>query len=106
MGMPLSYAFDAFGKEAEPPTTTTGIQFTETMRGYFSVHEREDYDRAYATGKEENSPFEFTLTIHSEDVDSLININIHEAGMIGTMKAPALSAAPMTALQILVCEKG
>ena len=100
MGRTLSYAFDSFENEPEPYTVEpTGIQFTETMKGYFSLNESQDYDKAFAKGKEENSPFEFTLTIHSEDVDSLINIDMHEAGMIGTMTAPALSAAPMTALQ-------
>src|SRR5690606_23181984 len=38
-------------------------------------------------------------TIQSEDVDSLINIHIHEAGMIGTMTAPALSESPLSAFQ-------
>ena len=100
MGRPLNYTFDTFGNEPELYTVEpTGIQFTETMKGYFSLSEISDYDKSYISGKEENSPFEFTLTIHSEDVDSLININIHEAGMIGTMTAPALSKAPLSAFQ-------
>lgn len=97
MGRTLSYEFSAFGNGAEiQKTESTGIQFTETMKGYFSLHELGDYDKAYSKGKEQNSPFEFTLTIQSEDVDSLININIHEAGMIGTMKATALSITPLS----------
>lgn len=100
MGRPLSYAFDSAGKAtAVRDTSTIGVQFTETMRGYFSTHEMSSYDAAYGRGKEENSPFEFTLTIQSEDVDSLINISEHEAGLFGTMYAPALSSAPLAAFK-------
>jgi len=100
IGRPLSYALGDV--EDEPGRYTvepTGIQFTETMKGFFSLDEIHDYDAAYAKGNEGNSPFEFTLTIQSEDVDSLININIHEAGMFGTMTAPALSKSPLSAFQ-------
>src|SRR5690606_37618607 len=77
---------------------TVGISFTETMKGFFSLNETGDYETGYKKGKDENSPFEFTLTVISEDVQSLVTINVHEAGMIGTMEAPALSDQPLTAL--------
>ncbi len=100
MGRTLSYEFSSFGNGAALQTPeSTGIQFTETMKGYFSLHELDDYDMAYAKGKEENSPFEFTLTILSDDVDALVDINIHEARMLGTMKAPALSTGALSAFQ-------
>src|SRR5690606_34560986 len=92
--------FDSVGEASDPrDTSTIGVQFTETMRGYFSTHEISSYDLAYDRGKEENSPFEFTLTIQSEDVDSLINISDHEAGLFGTMYAPALSSTPLSAFK-------
>lgn len=100
MGLSISYAFDSAGEVAKlGDTSTTAVQFTETMKGYFSMHELTSYDLAYDRGKKENSPFEFTLTIQSEDVDSLINISDHEAGLFGTMYAPALSSAPLSAFE-------
>src|SRR5690606_39030274 len=99
MDLPLSYNFKPVSNEngrlREEPV---GISFTETMKGFFSLNETEDYETGYRKGKEENSPFEFTLTIISEDVQSLVTIDVHEAGMIGTMEAPALSEQPLTAL--------
>jgi len=99
LNLPLSYAFGPIPEEngglrKEP----VGVSFTETMKGFFSLNETEDYERGYEKGKTENSAFEFTLTIISEDVQSLVTIDVHEAGMIGTMKAPALSNEPLTAL--------
>lgn len=99
-GLSLSYALDSFdntlGVEGLLPT---GVQFTETMKGYLSLNELSDYGLAYARGKEEHSSFEFTLTVLSEDVDSFVNISRHTAGLLGTMTAPQLSGAPLTALQ-------
>lgn len=99
MGWNLSYEFPPVEPEIMDLTEEPiGVLFTETMKGYFSLGELEDYDKAYEVGKQQHSAFEFTLTILSEDVDSLVNINIHEAAMIGTMNAPALSEFPLTAL--------
>ena len=42
-----------------------GLQFRETMRGYFSTEVHDDYQRAAERGKQDNSPFEFTLTVTS-----------------------------------------
>ena len=71
-----------------------GIQFTETMRGYFSKDVQDDYQKGYDQGKASNSPFEFTLTIQSQDVKKLIEEPTHQAALYGTMTAPALSATP------------
>jgi cholesterol oxidase len=67
------------------------------MRGYFSINETADYGRGFEKGKQESSPFEFTLTIRSEDVETLLSDKDHDAPMIGTMTAPALSAYPLMA---------
>lgn len=99
MNLSLSYNFDPVVEEdlvlREEPL---GVQFTETMKGFFSLNETGDYESGYKKGKQENSSFEFTLTILSEDVQSFVDISIHEAGMIGTMEAPALSDHPLIAL--------
>lgn len=95
----LDYGFPARKEKDQAPETKPGVQFTETMKGYFSLNEKEDFGKGFDLGKKENSPFEFTLTIRSEDVASLVNVPTHQAGMFGSMTAPALSAAPMTALE-------
>lgn len=99
MGLSIPYGFDPAFDEHESSLEPVGVQFTETMRGYFSLEEKDDYERGYELGKQKGSTFEFTLTILSPDVNSLVNIKAHEARMIGTMKAPFLSDQPLTALQ-------
>lgn len=83
-------------------TTTTapakvGIQFTETMRGYFSTAvTNDDYQKASQQGKQDNSKFEFTLTVTSDDLDKMLTDESHKAKMFGTVTAPALSFKPLT----------
>ncbi len=76
---------------------TLGIQFTETMRGYFSTEEKADFKQAAASGKSSGSPFEFTLTIICDDLDQTINDEQHQGNIVGSVVAPALSEAPLTA---------
>ncbi|MDE3178210.1 MAG: GMC family oxidoreductase [Acidobacteriota bacterium] len=72
-----------------------GIEFTETMTGYFSNEVKDDYERGEERGKAANSPLTFTLTIVSEDVESMLKDPDHKARMVGTVVAPALSPAPL-----------
>lgn len=74
-----------------------GIQFTETMRGWFSSKVKDDYARAADQGKADGSPFAFTLTIRSDDMDAMLSDPQHAARIVGSVEAPALSATPMTA---------
>jgi cholesterol oxidase len=91
----LKYDYPSFYiKENAKPNT--GIQFTESMTGYFSSNEKEDYTKARDLGKKENSPFRFVLTIQSQDIDAFIEDPNHKAGMFGTIVAPALSPDPLT----------
>ncbi len=92
----ISYDFDIKDAKQDVPRKP-GVQFTETMKGYFSLNETTDYEKGFDLGKKENSPFEFTLTIRSEDVETFLSEPDHEAGMIGTMEAPKLSNAPLSA---------
>lgn len=94
----LEYAFKPISKRDAAPITKPGVQFTESMKGYFSLDETEDYGKGFEKGKASSSPFEFTLTIKSHDVAAFVDIASHEAGMFGTMLAPSLSKFPLTAV--------
>jgi hypothetical protein len=51
-------------------TRMVGIRFTETMRGFFSIAVKDSrYEEAERLGRQEKTPFEFTLTITADDVD-------------------------------------
>ncbi|HAQ20765.1 MAG TPA: GMC family oxidoreductase [Prolixibacteraceae bacterium] len=75
-----------------------GVSFTETMRGYISLNEKSDYKKGYDEGQKNNSPFDFTLTIQSQDVEAFDADSNHKAEMIGTVNCPALSKYPITAI--------
>lgn len=94
----LNYDFPEIQVKS-PAEVKPGVQFTETMKGYFSLNEKDDYEKAFELGKKENSTFEFTLTIRSDDVDTFVTDKDHLGGMIGTMMAPTLSAEPLIAYQ-------
>lgn len=73
-----------------------GIQFTETMRGYFSTKVKNDYQLAAQQGKQDNSQFEFTLTVSSDDLDKMLTDESHKATLVGSVIAPILSPKPLT----------
>lgn len=98
IGTKLDYGLKSIPEKDSKPILKPGVQFTESMKGYFSLDETDDYERGFEKGKAADSPFEFTLTIKSEDVESFVGIATHEAGMFGTMLAPALSRFPLTAV--------
>lgn len=72
-----------------------GIRFTEAMRGWFSIRERDDFERAAKIAEQEDSPFEFILTVSSTDVEAMLADPQHEASMTGTVRSPVLSAEPL-----------
>ena len=76
-----------------------GLQFTETMRGYFSARVTDDYQRGVQQGKQDDSPLHFTLTVHSADVQHMLADPQHTATITGTVNAPALSPQPLTITQ-------
>ncbi|MDZ7606273.1 MAG: hypothetical protein U5K79_11965 [Cyclobacteriaceae bacterium] len=51
----LDYGFGAIPKR-ETADLKTGVQFTETMRGDFSLNEKEDLDKAHDLGEKKNLP--------------------------------------------------
>jgi cholesterol oxidase len=98
--MALDYGFtiDYDYKEFDIPDETIkpGIQFTETMKGYFSSDEKTDFEKGAAAGKLSNCEFEFTLTVTSDDVLTMLHTSEHQAALEGVVTAPALSVKPMT----------
>lgn len=76
--------------------TPVGIEFTETMRGFLSTSEKQDYQRGFEQGRKDGTPFEFTVTVVANDLDRLLKDPEHEASMSGTAQAPALSGKPLT----------
>jgi cholesterol oxidase len=94
-GLTINYDFPEVTPQ-EKKLKPVGLQFTETMTGYFSTEEKNDYQRAHDLGKKEHSPFTFTLTIISDDLDKMLTSDQHQAGMVGTVTAPALSPMPLT----------
>ena len=73
-----------------------GVSFTETMRGFISMDEKSDYKKGFDEGQKNNSPFDFTLTIQSQDVEAFDADSSHKAEMIGNVNCPALSKYPIT----------
>ncbi len=81
---------------ASQPAVKTGIQFTETMRGYLAKGATGDFEAAARQGQQQNSPFQFTLTVASDDLDNTLNNPEHPASMSGTVTAPVLSDQPLS----------
>jgi cholesterol oxidase len=95
MSKSISYSLPSVPHFAST-TPAPSVQFTETMKGFFSKGEKEDYERGYLSGKQHCSPFLFTLTIQTEDIDAFIKDVEHKGYMAGSVIAPALSDKPLT----------
>ena len=81
----------------EPESRKLGIQFTETMQGYFSTKVMDDYERGAEQGRLDESEFRFVVTVVSDDMDTMLKDPNHEASIVGTVTAPAISDRPLTA---------
>jgi len=95
-GWKIDYALPS-KPAAAPQAAAMGIQFTETMRGFFSTEVKDDYVAGAAAGEAAGSSLAFTLTIVSEDLNDMLANPQHQARMFGTVVAPALSARPLSA---------
>ncbi len=93
-GFTIDYSY----KEINLPDNALkpGIQFTEAMKGYFSTNEKESFEKGQKAGKESNSVFNFTLTVVSDDVETMLKEPNHQARLAGIVQAPALSSKPLT----------
>ena len=85
-------------KSEAPPKL--GVRFSESMSGYFSTSvtdEAEDaYQRGTEQGRADGSPFQFILTIISDDLERTIADVNYVSPMLGSVLAPALSAHALT----------
>jgi hypothetical protein len=55
------------------------------MKGFFSAAVKDDdYLRGESSGKSDGSPFQFTLTVASDDVQKMVSDSQHPAKMTGT----------------------
>lgn len=67
---------------------SAGLQFTERMVGYL---ERSD-------GHRDDTPFEFVLTVRTENLDATLTDPLHEMSVFGTVQCPALGREALTCL--------
>ena len=73
-----------------------GLEFTETMRGHFTTAVlNDDYAAAEARGKKDGTKLEFVMTVHSDNLDEMLNNSAHQARLDGTITCPALSPQPL-----------
>ena len=95
-GWKIDYGDD---KEKYKPGTKkdTGIQFTESMKGFVTETDGAiSFDDAYKNGKDKNNHFEFLLTIISDNVENMLDDEQHEAKMVGSVLSKSLSPEPLT----------
>jgi cholesterol oxidase len=72
------------------------VRFTETMKGFFSTAVKDDFQKGFDRGQQDNSPIQFVLTITADDAEFMLSDSKHESRAVGTVTAPALSPEPMT----------
>lgn len=94
-GWEIDYSFPPVPVLPSAPLPV-GVQFTESMKGFFADVEPGDYAAGAAKGRREGSPFEFVLTVIADDVDRFLDEKEHEAAMVGTVRAPMLSNQPLS----------
>jgi cholesterol oxidase len=77
-----------------------GVRFSESMSGYFSTSVTDDgadaYRRGSDQGRADGSPFQFILTIISDDLERTITDVNYVSPMLGSVSAPALSTQALT----------
>lgn len=72
-----------------------GIEFTETMKGFWSLG-APDFETGSRLGRESGNSIEFTVTIRTDNVDRMVSDPAHQAPLAGTVIAPGLSPNPLT----------
>jgi cholesterol oxidase len=86
--------------QADPAPLKLGVRFSESMTGYFSTAITDDGDDAFqrgnAQGQAAGSPFQFILTIISDDLERTIADVNYVSPMLGSVTAPALCPQPLT----------
>ncbi len=80
------------GRERYQPA---GIEFTERMSGFISQAVSLPYETAARRGKEEETPFAFTVTVLIDDIDRFTKDNDHRGRIVGSVDCPFLSPEPL-----------
>lgn len=97
-GFTIDYSPKGPIREVAAPRAV-GVRFTETMKGWFSPADDDDYAAAARRGEAQGSAFSFIVTIAADDVDAMIASPEHEGKMVGTVGAPSLSPSPLAVTQ-------
>jgi cholesterol oxidase len=103
----IDYTLPSAPSATPPPPLKMGMRFTETMKGFVSTKVTDDFQKGFDQGTADNSTFEFTLTVISDDLNDILDNPDHPARLVGTSTAPVLSAKPMTGegqFQLLVTD--
>jgi cholesterol oxidase len=84
---PLTRIIVPVGGTPEPKTATTGLAFTETMKGHINAGHRpvDDYRGAESAGKSADTRVEFTLTITTTNLHRFLVDKYHSAGATGRL---------------------
>lgn len=75
-----------------------GLEFSETMRGFWAGDPTLDFGPGYAAGLEQGNPVEFHLTLSTANLAATLDSPAHEFVVTGQLSAPALAAAPLEVL--------
>jgi cholesterol oxidase len=92
-GWTIDYSAKPFAEAAE--AHAPALEFTETMRGFWSPGDA-DFVDAESAGKREGRGLAFTLTIRAPDALGFFEDPAHAGTIFGTVDAPALSPEPLS----------
>ncbi|HEY2018864.1 MAG TPA: alpha/beta fold hydrolase, partial [Bryobacteraceae bacterium] len=99
-GWKIDYDAPSIPKVLTAAAATMGVEFTETMTGFWSPVSGQspgaDFETAEKLGAASGDRFQFTLTVRGDDVKTMMKEPGHEARMAGTVIAPSLSPKPLT----------
>ncbi|TGK23759.1 alpha/beta fold hydrolase [Leptospira stimsonii] len=96
-GKRIDYSLPSHPKNTDVvDDSTLGIEFTECMKGFYSTQSKEDYERGFQIGQDENTSFEFLLTIRSNNLEEMVSNPEHKATLFGTVRAPMISKDVIT----------
>ena len=100
-GWTIDYTLPSAPVNPHPPRKL-GLSFTESMKGRFSaVAAADETLNSYKNAATDSSatPLAFLLTIHSHDLETMLNREDHAAQISGTVTCPALSDNPLSVSQ-------
>ena len=95
-GWTIDYDMSKLVAPPPSPELTTGLRFTEAMKGFFSTKVTDDFAKGAAQGKVDGSSFAFILTVILDDLNGFLADPGHPGRMVGAVTAPALSSKPLT----------